>query len=111
MATSIRVQEDLKKRSIRLSSKPSRRAATHADAATLPALPLGTGSFQSLTPDLYQRIRDHYQPMNDRFAQAVWGVASWAELFQPPIPHLPRHRWGEGRAGGWSGKAGTWCAG
>ena len=49
VATSIRVQEDLKKRSIRLSSKPSRRRDT-CPAAPLPALPLGTGSFQWRTP-------------------------------------------------------------
>jgi len=99
VATSIRVQEDLKKRSIRLSSKPSRRAATHALLRRSRRYRWARDRFNGLTPDLYQRIRDHYQPMNDRFAQAVWGVASWAELFpaDPPSAQAPLGRWSRWR--------------
>ena len=95
VATSIRVQEQLQARGIRLSSKPARRAATHALLRRSRRYGWARDRFNGLTPELYQRIRDHYQPMNDRFAQAVWGVVNWAELFpaDPPSAQAPLGTW------------------
>ena len=86
VATSIRVQESLQAQGIRLSSKPARRAASHALLRRSRRYRWARDRFNGLTPELYQRIRDHYRPMNDRFAQASWGVASWAELFPADPP-------------------------
>ena len=85
VATSIRVQELLEAQGIHLSSKTARREATHALLRRSRRYRWFRDRFNGLTPELYQRIRDHYGTVNERFARRVWDGSSWNAFF----PHDP----------------------
>lgn len=91
VATSIRVQERLEALGIQLSSKAARRQATHALLRRSRRYRWFRDRFNGLTPELYQRIREHYGAVNERFAQRVWGGSSWTALFpdDPPTTQKP----------------------
>jgi len=95
VAISIRVQEQLEAQGIQLNSKTARREATHALLRRSRRYRWFQERFSGLTPELYQRIREHYGPVNERFAQRVWGGSSWAAFFPdaPPTAQQPLGPW------------------